>query len=379
MNIINKIILGISSSSNIDYLLANGFRQFYFGFVEQDYIDNYNVQISTNRRYRLHEQFSDIEEAKKTIQKIKLKNAKVYLALNSFFANQTIFEASKKIFFEFKDLVDGVIVANIPMLLFLKSQEYKNIVLSNLFGLYSCDSVDFFKTFKPKKMILPRDISIKELTKIVSSNPDIEFECFLYGDNCRYSEAFCFSEHGYDSVGFGSLCSFGKHQNKILQSPSVNFKQILKNPKLSLDDKQKLLNKKYLDIDVLLDDIEVALYNNDTSQIYKIIEFLNLLDIQNFLKTESLYVRALRVIKSINIDISKKLLDKLKHNKPQTIDSYKVFHKLNTEAIQKTIEIFIKYQNITSYKIPSRGRNLYEFLQNLPQEKYNYKESQYLL
>jgi tRNA isopentenyl-2-thiomethyl-A-37 hydroxylase MiaE len=374
-----RFIIGISQTTDIDILLKSGFRQFYFGFIDEVYLQKYSTQISPNRRYRLKEQFYDIKEAKKCIKKIKEQEGIVYLALNSFFNNQTMLEHFKKIFDTFKTDIDGVIVANLSTLLYLKDIGYNDIVLSNLFGIYTDEAVKFFKRFNPKKMILPRDISIKDIQKIVSSNPDIDFECFLYGDNCRFSEAFCFSEHGYDSLGFGSLCSFAFSNKLPKQAPNHNFKQLIKNPKITPDQKLQLLKSKNLNLQNLLDELEVAIFENKKESINKIVNFLQRVDMEYFKISKSNYIRAIRVLQNLNQEKANILAQKLIDNGYKEEDSYKQFHKLNSYAIKKTIEIFQAYKNIVSYKIPSRGRELYEYITNPPKENYNYKQSQYQL
>ena len=310
-----KFIIGISEFSDIDALLELGFRQFYFGFIDKGYIEKYSTQISPNRRYRLKEQYSSYEKVISDIQKIRQKNATLYLAINSFFSNEILLDEIKRYFKLFENDVDGMIVANMPTLLFLNSIGYKKIILSNLFGIYSKESVAFFLRFSPIKIILPRDIMIQELEEIVTAYKDVSFECFLFGDNCRFSEAFCFSEHGYDSLEFGSLCSYALNNKQIINAPDVHFKHIIKNPKLSAKEKIERLNTKHSNAN------HKALNEDD--------------------------------------------------------DFYKIFHKLNPTAIAKTIEIFKKHPNIVSYKIPSRGREFARFLLENGDEPYNYKESQY--
>ncbi len=313
----SKFIIGISEKSNIDNLLQLGFRQFYFGFIEKSYLEKYSSQISPNRRYRIQEQYTSYEKILNDIEKIKQKNGRVYLAINSFFSNEIILNEIKKYFKIFEDKVEGMIVANMPTLLFLHSIGYNKIVLSNLFGIYSKEAVDFFLKFSPIKIILPRDLMIDNLEKIVSFYQDVNFETFLFGDNCRFSEAFCFSEHGYDSLEFGSLCLYALKNKKILKSANIYFKHILKNPKLTNEEKEELLKAKYINSN------------------YKAIK-----ENENF---------------------------------------YTIFHKTNKSAILQTIKIFQKHPNIISYKIPSRGRDFVKFLLEDKTKSYNYKESQYNL
>ena len=311
----DKYIIGISQQSDIDELLLLGFRQFYFGYIDESYIERYATQISPNRRYRAKEQYTSYEKICKEIEKIHHHGGIVYLAINAFFSNEIILGEIRRYATLFETLVDGMIVANMPTLLYLHHLGYKKIVLSNLFGIYSKEAVAFFLPFSPIKIILPRDIMPEELERIVSAYPQMQFEAFLFGDNCRFSEAFCFSEHGYDSLEFGSLCSYAINSKEAIDAADARFKHILKHPKLTNEEKAERLQ-------------------------------------------------------AVTIHRGYRTLDK--EDNP-----YKIFHKLNKTAIMKTIELFEKHPNITSYKIPSRGREFVKFLLDETTEPYNYKESQY--
>jgi hypothetical protein len=375
-----NIIIGIDENSDIKQLLADGIKQFYFGYLPQEFIQTYSTQTSLNRRYRQKEQFSDTSKAFDTIKQIKNHKATIYLALNSFTSNEILKDYSLEVFNEFKDMVDGVIVANITIATMLKKQNYKNIIISNLFGVYSINAVKFLiSQFNPAKIILPRDISLEDIQKIVTYFPNMKFECFLYGDNCRYSESFCFSEHGYDSVGFGSLCSFAFENKKLVNSSNPAYKQILKDAKLTNQEKKEILKTKYLDIASLLDELELYSYEFDSKKIAKDLDTLNLYDIKSFSKDKKIYIRTLNILSNLEFNGAEKLLGKLKADKPDTQDSYKKFHKLNSYAIKETLTFFDKFENIVSYKIPSRGRELYKYIFDLKQEDYNYTQSQYKL
>lgn len=122
----------------------------------------------------------------------------------------------------------------------------------------------------------------------------------------------------------------------------------------------------------MLDEIEVGLYEKDEKKIMESREILSLYDINMFNKDKKTYIKALKLLDN-------KKAKELLSNPYKEEDKYKIFHNLNREAILKTVEFFQKHKNITSYKIPSRGREFYKYLYQLEDEKYNYKESQYRL
>jgi len=374
------IIIGIDEYTDIDALLSMGIKQFYFGFVPSSYSQKYGSQTSLNRRYKNKEQFSNIDKIMENIEKIHSQDAKVYLALNAFTSNHLMMEYVKDVYALFYKKVDAIIVANIAMATFLKAQNYKQIVLSNLFGLYSIEAVSFFKKqFNPYKMILPRDIQISDIAKIVTAFPYDKFECFLYGDNCRFSESFCFSEHGYDANKFGSLCHFAFSNKKPILSAKESYKHIVKHSKFSKEEKHKQLQKKDLSIEALLNDIELNLYDFNSLNIAKSLEMLDRYDVNYLKESKIVFVRLHNLLKTLKFPLAKKILEKLKAN--NEIDYYQTFHKLNHSAILQTIDFFSQFDNIVSYKIPSRGREFHKILNDLETNtsKYNYKESQYQL
>ncbi|WP_419770308.1 MAG: U32 family peptidase [Candidatus Marinarcus sp.] len=302
------------------------------------------------------------------------------MALNSFTSNEIMLDFSKELYELFFDKVDGIIVANISIAMMLKKRNYKEIIISNLFGTYSNDAVDFLvKQFDPIKIILPRDISLKNIQTIVKSHPNIMFECFLFGDNCRFSESFCFSEHGYDSLTFGSLCSYTQREKKLIKNANPSYKQIVKNTKLTDTEKKEELKKVFLDITSLLDEIEFNLYEFNSKEITLILETLSLYDIAMLKEDKKIYVRAINILKNLDFPKAQSIYTKLKELPFIQEDNYKKFHKLNKSAIYETLNFFAQFNNITSYKIPSRGRDFYKYLDTFENEEYHYKQSQYQL
>lgn len=375
-----NIIIGIDEYTDIEELLSLGIRQFYFGYIPLKYHAIYGSQTSLNRRYRQKEQFENLEKIYQVIEEVHKHDATIYLALNGFTNNDVIMAYSQEVYALFCQKVDATIVANIAMAQFLKDQGYSKMVLSNLFGIYNTQAVQFFKNqFKPYKMILPRDIELDDIKKIVTTFPDDKFECFLYGDNCRFSESFCFSEHGYDANAFGSLCHFAFTNKRPLLSAKESYKQIVKHSKLTQDEKKEALQKKYLSIEALLDDIAFNIFKFNAKNIAKSLALLNRYDTAYLKESKTIFVRLCTLLEALEFDVAKEILQKVK-NTPE-IDYYRSFHNLNHVAILKTIAFFDRFDNIISYKVPSRGRGFHKILSELEHSKdvYNYRESQYQL
>lgn len=375
-----NIIIGIDAYTDIKELLSLGIKQFYFGYVPSKYHTSYGSQTSLNRRYRQKEQFEDLDKIYEVIEEVHRHDATIYLALNGFTNNDVIMKYSQEVYTLFYQKVDAIIVANIAMAQFLKEQAYGKIVLSNLFGIYNTQAVQFFKNqFKPYKMILPRDIELSDIEKIVTTFPEDKFECFLYGDNCRFSESFCFSEHGYDANTFGSLCHFAFTNKKPIVSAKEGYKQIVKHAKLTRDEKVLALHKKPLSIETLLDDIALNIFEFNAKNIAKSLAILNRYDTAYLQESKTIFVRLCNLLDTLEFDVAKEILQRVKNSKE--VDYYASFHNLNHIAILKTIAFFDRFDNIVSYKVPSRGRAFHKILSELEHNKgeYDYRESQYQL
>jgi len=360
---IDKLVIGISQQSFVEDLLREGYKNFFFGFLPQEYLEKYGTQISLNRRYYLQEQFTDYETALKIIEKIHKKDGKIHLTLNPIQINKTMFEHIKTLIQSFKDQIDGFIISNISVLEYLNSIGYRNIILSNLFGFYSIEAVKFFTDrFSIQRVVLPRDIKLSFIKEVAKTFPDLEIEVFLYGDNCMFSEAFCFAEHGFSHQP-APLCSYSLNNAVPIKKPQPDFKfRILNNE----EDLQNFKTE-YLDIDSLLERLYIAYNNGDNDKLKNILNKIKKYDTEYLSK----YYHKLKfALNFLNNKEAKEILSKLE---PKEEDSYTQFHKLNLSAIEKIINELKDFPNIF-FKIPARGRNF-----KLKIADYNYKESQYKL
>ena len=129
----------------------------------------------------------------------------------------------------------------------------------------------------------------------------------------------------------------------------------------------------------LLDELLIVYYDFDSKKIVQVLEILSMYDSEMFYASKKLYIKAISTLERLEFDKAQTLLEKLKQKPFEPQDSYKSFHKLNTNAIQKTLAFFAEFENISSYKIPSRERDFYKYIASGEEEAYNYKESQYRL
>jgi collagenase-like PrtC family protease len=65
-------------------------------------------------------------------------------------------------------------------------------------AVYNTEAIQFMlDNYDVNKVILSREITLKEIEKIVTHFPKVLFEVFGEGDFCRYNNGLCFAEHKY--------------------------------------------------------------------------------------------------------------------------------------------------------------------------------------
>lgn len=91
-----------------------------------------------------------------------------------------------------------LIVSGLGLMKFL-SDNYPDMKLSIscLNEIYNSASVDFYRQFKPERIVFPRHINIRDVDLIVNECKDINFEEFVLSDKCIYNDGNCRCFHDW--------------------------------------------------------------------------------------------------------------------------------------------------------------------------------------
>lgn len=112
-------------------------------------------------------------------------NKKVYVTVNILARNYDILKAEE--YFKFLESVnvDGAIISDTG-LLYLAKQVAPNlkINLSTQANTLNYKTVEFWRNFGVKRVILARELSAKEINEIHEKVPDVEIETFVHGAMC---------------------------------------------------------------------------------------------------------------------------------------------------------------------------------------------------
>ena len=110
---------------------------------------------------------------------------KIYVTVNIFGRNNDIEEAEEYFKFLEKVGVDGAIISD-PGLIYLAREIAPNlpINISTQANTLNYKTVEFWKNHGAKRVILARELSLKEIKQIHLKNPDVEIETFIHGAMC---------------------------------------------------------------------------------------------------------------------------------------------------------------------------------------------------
>jgi putative protease len=98
--------------------------------------------------------------------------------------------------------VDALIISDINLLLRLSEERLPAALhVSSVAATLNTEAVKFLLNFRPKRIILPRSLTLSEIERMVlAAGGQVEFEVFALNDGCAFEEGFCATTH-HHSVG----------------------------------------------------------------------------------------------------------------------------------------------------------------------------------
>lgn len=365
--------------------------EFFTWYNPSYWSEKFWFEISPNGRFSEHEQITDIETLKMIVDEIHFYNLEIFINLNAWYYTDETFELIKKMVDEFDELwIDWIICWNISILEYLKEIDYKwKINISTIMAVYNKEAIKFLlENYKINKIILSRELTLKEIEQLVTSFPKTLFEVFWEGDFCRYNNWLCFAEHKYWSK---DICTLVVNDLVIKKKIRVDFKELILNENFSNEQIIEKMNDNYRSIFQQIDDIftEINLWFSDKIDLEKeLIEiivlsknrtdlFFDSLQMINSEKNKNILIY-LKALKYLN----KKEFIKLQEEIELSIKTWMEYLMWKTKKIWWTAKLkayelwnfyarwdnlnlytyifFSKFSNIETVKFPTRWRNYNE-------------------
>ncbi len=209
-----NITSGFNSLESVHKMKDAGATELYGGFLPE----NINAIMPTafqilNRRGE-DANFSDWNEFKKAVEQSRKYNMPVYVTFNGLYIEKQ-YKLILSLIKEVSSLkgVKGIIVNDIALLLLLQDIKYdKEVVISTGGTTFNADTVAFYKSLGAKRIILDRQLSIKEIINIISADTFLEYEVFMIGGSCLFIDGFCSFFHCSEKI---------EYKNKMIRTYNV--------------------------------------------------------------------------------------------------------------------------------------------------------------
>jgi putative protease len=134
-----------------------------------------------------------IDDLAQGVNESHAKGVKVYAAVNTFARNSDL-ERAKNIFSKLVAIeVDAVIVSEPGMLRLIQSSAPQlPIHLSTQANTTNIEAVRFWRDQGVRRIILARELNLKEINEIAAAVPEMELETFVHGAMCMAYSGRCF-------------------------------------------------------------------------------------------------------------------------------------------------------------------------------------------
>jgi len=247
-------------SSYIESLVKSGAGEFFTGYNPPYWSDKFGFEVSPNGRFAEHEQITSFETLKETVEEVHKYDLEIFANLNAWYYTDETFPIIKKMVDEFIEIwMDWIICGSISILEYLKEINYAGkINISTILAAYNSETIKFYlDNYKINKVILSREVTLKEIEEIAGEFPEVKFEVFGEGDFCRYNNGLCFAEHKYWAK---DICSVVVNDLIIKKKFKPNFKEIILNSEKDNIEKIEEFNSDYSSV---FEEIENILSNID--------------------------------------------------------------------------------------------------------------------
>ena len=194
-----KIAAPVSSVKEVDMLLHFGADELYCGVRTPEWETHFGDHLWMNRRSPKGANLGSWEEIREVAERAHHAQAAVHVTLNAPFYTQAgidyLLRLAEKLVSKLD--IDSFIVSDINFLMLLADRDLPvDLHLSSLGTCINSYAVDFYQSLGIKRIILPRQMTLSEIERLVSGNGQtMAFEVFAVNDGCFFEEGFCQTTH----------------------------------------------------------------------------------------------------------------------------------------------------------------------------------------
>ena len=193
-----NILSPFSKKDEVLPLIDSGADELYCGIVPYGWEAKYSVFDTLNRREGYGANFSSFKELALAIRSAHKRKVPVFIAMNGLYAAgqyRLLKEIIRRISISG---ADGLIIADIGLLLSLKEWGYRGQIHMGTGGTtFNSQTALFYRKLGACRIILDRQLTVNEVNDIAQQSQDkVALEVFILNTLCANVDGFCTFYHG---------------------------------------------------------------------------------------------------------------------------------------------------------------------------------------
>jgi U32 family peptidase len=199
-----KIVAPISRVEEVAPMAAAGAGEIYCGIVPPDWTERFHSAGVNRRAFGNLTRYEELAEA---VSIAAHHGATVSLVMNAPHYGDAEMEALVGLAERFAAMGGHALIVGDIGLLGLLAQQASPLRLhaSSLLACRNADAAALLGELGARRVVLPRDLTLGEITAIAAANPGLEFEAFVLNDGCVFEEGNCHTIHLPGRLG-GPIC-----------------------------------------------------------------------------------------------------------------------------------------------------------------------------
>lgn len=192
-----RIISPVDHLDEVAALLEAGADELYGGYVPPEWQDGYDLVASLNQRTFAAAQIASDAELAEIVRLTHAAGRRFALTLNAPFYS----DAQRPLLLDYLDRmvalgIDGLILADLGVMRLLAGR-YPALELqaSTMAHISNSGALRFYARHGVRRAILPRHLTVAEMTAIAAAVPEVSCDAFLLVGKCPNTEGLCTFHH----------------------------------------------------------------------------------------------------------------------------------------------------------------------------------------
>ncbi len=212
-----EILSPINSLSEVGPLHDAGATELYCGIMRREVQREYTNVFSLNSRQVSEANLSGFNELKEISVAARRLGMKLFVTYNALYTNEQFSELESELDRTLACGVDGLIVADIALMILLKKRyPGTRVIVSAFGGSFNSRTASLYEALGAERITLPRHLTVGEIADIAAARPKIDFEVFIMSERCYFPNALCRFEHATYRVKGGVLARASALSQRLL-------------------------------------------------------------------------------------------------------------------------------------------------------------------